>query len=917
MAADPVVETKLVVPALRGDAVARPRLTELLDQGRGARLALVSAPAGFGKTTLLARWLTPSTDRQRPVAWLSLEEGDGQPVRFWTYVITAIQRAAPGAGDSALALLQAAQPPLDIVLATLINELSSIPTDLDLVLDDYHLVDGPDLESGMAYLLERLPPQIHLVISTRADPALPLARYRARGDLVEIRADDLQFTPAEAAAYLNDVADLALNPAEIAALETRTEGWIAALQLAALSLRGRSQPAAFIASFAGDDRYIVDYLVEEVLNRQPSPVRDFLLHTSILDRLSGPLCSVVTGTADSQRMLEHLDRANLFLVPLDNTRHWYRYHQLFAEVLATHLLDEQPDTVSGLHRRASQWYDEAGEPDRAVRHAVAAGAISRAADLAELAIPPLLRNRQEATIAAWRTAIPDHVVLTRPVLALGFIGALMSSGQFTVAEERLRQLERQLPTRGSDGQANGPPPGMVVVDRHQWDRLPAALELYRSALSLIHGDPAGAIDHADLATARAAEDDHLTRAGAAATAGLARWAGGNLEAAHRSYTTSVGGLRTAGHLSDVLGCSITLADIRTTQGRLTDALQTYQEALRSADDDPAPVTRGTADIHVGISQIAYERNDLTAAARHLQLSRDLGDAAGLPQNPYRRRAAEARLLAAHGHRPAAIELLDQAERVYFGDFAPDVRPIAALRAQLQLANNDLAGAVAWMRAQNLGIDDELTFLHEFEHLTMAMVLLAQHWAGQGPAANEATRLLQRLLEAAESGGRRGTCIEILVQLAVAAQASGDLSQASDLLGRALALAEREGHIRVFLNAGPALGAVLSSVKPNRPGGQHAVVVLAAWDDNAVGDAAATRPAPPQQPLIDPLSERELDVLRLLDSDLSGPAIARELSVSVNTVRTHTQHIYTKLGVTSRREAVRKAARLGLSDHTNH
>ena len=412
---------------------------------------------------------------------------------------------------------------------------------------------------------------MHLVISTRVDPALPLARLRARGDLVEIRAADLRFTLTEVAAYLNDVAALELTPADIATLETRTEGWIAALQLAALSLRGRADAAAFIAAFAGDDRYIVDYLAEEVLSRQPPQVRDFLLQTSILDRLSGPLCEAVTGNAGSQDMLEHLDRANLFLVPLDGTRRWYRYHHLFAEVLR----DPPPRRATRESRRPppprQPWYDEAGDPVPAVRHAVAAGDIDRAADLAELAVPALQRDRQEATIAAWLAVIPDEVVQTRPVLALGFIAALMSSGQFAGVEERLRRPRAAPAGTGPDGRGKRATAGTVVVDRDEWDRLPAALELYRSALSLIHGDPVAAIAHADLATSIAADDDHLTRAGAAATAGLARWAGGDLEEAHRSYSTCVEGLRRAGHISDVLGCSITLADIRITQGRLTDA----------------------------------------------------------------------------------------------------------------------------------------------------------------------------------------------------------------------------------------------------------------------------------------------------------------------------------------------------------
>ena len=917
MVASPLLETKLFVPRPRGDVVARPRLTQLIDQGRRARLTLVSAPAGFGKTTLLARGLA-AADAQRAVAWLSLEETDSHPARFWTYLVTAVQRALPQVGDSALALLQTTRPSLDSVLATLINDLSAAPTELDLVLDDYHLVDSPALRPGVTYLLEHLPPQVHLVISTRVDPALPLARLRARGELVEIRAADLRFTLTEVAAYLNDVAALELTPGDIVRLETRTEGWIAALQLAALSMRGRAEPAAFIATFAGDDRYVVDYLAEEVLSRQPSQVRDFLLRTSILDRLSGPLCDAVTGSTGSQAMLEHLDRANLFLVPLDGTRRWYRYHPLFAEVLGTHLSEGRPEDVADLHRRASRWYDEAGDPAAAVRHAIAAGDFNRAADLAEIAVPALQRDRQEATIAAWLTAIPDEVVQRRPVLALGFIGALMTSGQFAGAEERLRDLEQHLPAPGSDEEADGPPPGAVVVDRDQWDRLPAALELYRSALSLIHGHPETAIAHADEATSRAADDDHLTRAGAAAVAGLARWAGGNLEEAHRSYSTSVEGLRRDGHISDVMGCSITLADIRITQGRLTDALRTYQDALRLGGDYPDPVLRGTADMHVGISQVALERNDLATAADHLRLTRELGDAAGLPQNPYRRRAAQARLLAAQGDLPGAIELLDEAEQVYFGDFAPNVRPIPALRARVQLAGGDLTSAVSWARAHELAADDELTYLHEFEHITLAMVLLAQHRAGRSPVTTrEATGLLQRLLAAAENGGRMSNVIEILVQLALASQAEGDRSRAEDLLDRALTLSEREGHIRVFLDAGPALDELLRSVEPDSLGGQHARAVLAASRGEPSQPAERTGGAPASpQPLLAPLSERELDVLRLLNSDLGGPAIARELNVSVNTVRTHTRHIYAKLGVTNRREAVREAARLSLLRHSD-
>jgi LuxR family maltose regulon positive regulatory protein len=474
--AGPLVETKLFVPRPRRTAVARPRLSERLRGRSESRLTLVSAPAGFGKTTLLAEWLADAAD-QRSVAWLSLDEGDSGPATFWTYVLTALQTVVPDVCAGALPLLQSADPPIEAVLTTVLNELSTLQHDIHLVLDDYHLVDGPGVRPGMAFLLEYLPPHAHLLISTRADPALPLARLRARGELVEIRAADLRFTPEEVATYLNEAIGLNLAENEIAALEDRTEGWIAALQLAALSIEGRTDVGGFIAGFTGDDRYIVDYLVEEVLRRQPDHIRNFLIQTSILDRLTGPLCDAVTAQPGGKAMLESLDRANLFVVPLDDSRRWYRYHHLFADVLRTHLTDERGGEVRDLHRRASQWFDENGEPAPAVRHALAAGDVERAADLVELALPALRRSRQEATIRGWVDALPDEVVRVRPVLAVGLIGALMAGGEFEGVEERLHDAEQCLAQ-----------PIAVVVDEQELARLPGAIQMYRAALALVRRD---------------------------------------------------------------------------------------------------------------------------------------------------------------------------------------------------------------------------------------------------------------------------------------------------------------------------------------------------------------------------------------------------------------------------------------------
>ena len=896
-----LVRTKLYIPRVRASLVARPRLGERLSGTSRPRLTLVSAPPGFGKTTLLAAWIDGATS-ERPVAWVSLEESEREQASFWTYVATAIDGAAPGVGAGALEMLLSGTAPMQSVLASVVNGLGGLPTGLDLVLDDYHLADGPAIADDMAFLLEHLPPDVQVVISTRADPALPLARMRARGELVEIRAADLRFTLAEVAAYLNEVAGLGLQSDDVAALEGRTEGWIAALQLAALSLQGRDDAAGFIAGFAGDDRYVVDYLVEEVLGRQPEEVRSFLLATSILDRLNAALCDAVTQRTDGSTVLDLLDRSNLFLVPLDDNRQWYRYHHLFAEVLRTHLLQELPREVTSLHRRASEWYEGAGEVEAAVRHALAAGEADRAADLVERVALGLLRDRREGLVRQWLDDLPDAVVAARPVLAVGFIGALMSSGEFGTVERRIDDLERLLAAAEAD-----PAVELSVVDRSELARLPGAIEMYRAGLALVAGDQAAVAVHADRAIARAAQGDDLTVSAAAALSGLASWSSGDLAEAHRRYTIAVEGLRRAGHFPDVLGCSITLADIRITQGRLRDARRTYEDALQlAATESPGTVMRGTADMLVGLSQVAFEHDDLEAAQDHLDRAEELGEQFGLPQHPYRRRVARARLLEATGDLVAAVAQLEEAERVYVGDFSPDVRPVPAMRARVLAAHGRLADALEWVRNTQLSTDDELSYVREYEHVTLARILLAD---ASHAEPGTTYRFLERLLAAAEAGGRTGTAIEILVLQACdvfAEHGSRGLAPALVPLERALRLAEPEGPVRVFVDEGPRMARLLEALTRKHPSWRFARTVLEACEPSAATPTVGTSPD-----LVEQLSARELDVLRLLATDLDGPAVARELVVSLNTVRTHTKSIYAKLGVNSRRAAVSRARELDL------
>ena len=911
----PLLETKLYVPRSRRGLVPRPRLTERLDRGIASKLMLVSAPAGFGKTTLLTEWLAagPAAPAdERAAAWLSLDRGDNDPVSFWTYVIAALRTVAAGVGENALALLHAPQPPpIETVLTELLNDLGALAGDIVLVLDDYHVVDALDVQNGMAFLLDHLSPWLHVVIASRTDPALPLARLRARGELVETRAAELRFTPDEAAAYLNEMMGLQLTARDVAALEGRTEGWIAALQLAALSMQGRDDVAGFIAGFAGDDRYVVDYLAEEVLQRQPGHVQHFLLQTSILERLSGPLCDAVTGQGGGKAMLEALERGNLFLVPLDDRRRWYRYHHLFADVLQARLLDEQPGQVPDLHRRASAWHQQNGEPSVAISHALAARDFERAADLAELAIPAMRRTRQEATVRGWLEVIPDEVVQVRPVLSVGFAGALLSVGEFEGVEARLRDAERWLDTTTGIRQGpQAPSAEMVVVDDDEFRRLPAEIELYRAALALVRGDGPGTVRHARRALDLAPADEHLGRASAAALMGLASWASGDLEAGHSGYAECMAGLRRAGHIADTFGCAIALADIRRTQGRLGEAMRTYEQALQLVPEPGGPVLRGTADMYVGMSEVCRERDDLPAATQHLLRSQELGEHTGLPQNRYRWRVAMARVREAEGDLGGALDLLNEAERLYVGDFFPNVRPVPALKARVWIAQGRLGEALGWAREQGLSADDDLSYLREFEHITLARVLLARYQGERAEASiHEATRLLERLLPAAEEGGRTGRVIEILVLRALAHQTLGDIPAALACLERAMSLAEPEGYVRVFIDEGSPTAALLKAAAKQGIARNYVRRLLA-----AVSETAPDRPI--EQALIDPLSERELDVLRLLGTELDGPAIARELMVSLNTMRTHTKNIYAKLAVTNRRAAVRRAAELGLSRTPN-
>lgn len=899
-----ILATKLFIPPPPRTAVRRPRLLARLDAGLHAKLTIVSAPPGSGKTTLVSAWL-PHCGRQ--AAWLSLDEGDSDPVRFLAYLIAALRTVTPDLGAGILdALDSAAPPPVEAILTALINEIAALPDGFVLVLDDYHLVEAEAVDRALAFLIEHLPPRVHVVIATRADPSLPLGRLRVRGHLSELRAADLRFTPDEAAAFLNEAMGLGLTAADVAALEARTEGWIAGLQLAALSLRGREDTSGFIRAFAGEHRHIADYLVEEVLRRQPKLVRDFLLETAILDRLTGPLCDAVTGGEDGDARLESLERANLFVVPLDDARRWYRYHHLFADVLRARLAAERPALVAPLHRRASTWYERNGAMADAIRHALLAGDVERAADLIELTIPAMRRARQDATVRGWLRALPDAVIRVRPVLSVAHAWTLVAAGELAEAESWLQDAECWLePTVDGDERPRTPPDGMVVVDAEEFRLLPGAIPAYRAIIAHLRGDLAAAAIHAHRALDLAPEDDHLRRGAVAALLGIAAWGRGELEAAYEAYADGMVRLRLAGNLADATGGTTVLADIRIAQGKLRDAMRLYEESLYLASDGGESIPRERAALQVGMAELQHEWNDLDTAAGHLGTSEELAGRVGFMEDRSRWCVALARIREARSDLDGALEMLDEAERAYRHAFYPDVRPVAALRARVWIAQGRVGEALGWVRGRDLTADDELSYLREYEHITLARVLLARYWAERGEhVVREAVGLLGRLLTAADAGGRAGSAIEILVLQALAHHTRGDLSAALTPLARALTLAEPEGYVRIFVDEGSPMMELLEHAAKRGIAPTYIRQLRAAF-------GTTERSVPAGQNLIEPLSERERDVLRLLATELSGPEMARALFVSLNTLRTHTKNIYTKLGVNTRQAAVRRARELDL------
>ena len=913
-----ILATKLYAPPPRPGLVLRPRLLQKLNDGLHCRLTLISAPAGFGKTTVAGEWIAGC---KKASAWLSLDKGDSELARFLMYLIASLQTLRVDIGAKTLVVLQTApQSPTELLLTSLINEMNAMPFDSILVLDDYHAVDAKPVDNALAFILDHLPPQMHLVITTREDPDLPLAKWRARGQMAELRAADLRFTGSEATEFFNQAMGLAISEKDIAALENRTEGWIAGLQMAALSLQGRADTAGFIKAFSGSHRFVLDYLLEEVLQSQPECVQEFLMQTAILEGLCSSLCDAVTGRNNGTEMLEALENGNLFIVSLDDQRKWYRYHHLFADVLRVHLIKVEPDRIAVLHRRASQWYEQNDMPAEAIFHALAANDFERAAGLIELAGPTMEGGSQSAEWLGWVKALPDELIRNRPVLSTWYAFALLAGAEMEAAEARLKDAERWL---------ENPSAGMVVADQRQLRSLPGILAIARAYFSQTLGDGLGTIKYARQALDILPEGEHIRRQQATGLLGMACWASGDLESASQVFADYHAKLWTASNIPDAIGTAFVLAEIRMAQGHLRDAASTLGQALHFVVDQGKPLPPDTSELYRGLCELYRERGELDSALRYLSAGKELDGRSGLLGQQQRLRVSEALMKQSLGDLDGALDLLYEAEHLYLSSPLPIVRPIPALRARIWVAQDKLTEAMNWVRQQGLSIDDKLSYLREFEHLTVARVLIARCKKAPDDSIQDVLRFLERLLQAAEEGGRTGSVIEILVLQALAHSVQGDILPSLMALEHALKLAEPEGHVRIFVEEGASMAELLTMMNASHrsitPGMESSIrELLAAFqrhspsitmkDEHSAPTGSGVEPLiqpPLSQALKEPLSQRELEVLNLIGQGLSNQEIGERLFLALDTIKGHNRRIFDKLDVKRRTEALARARELGL------
>jgi len=923
-----LLRTKLYPPRLRPNLVSRPHLLKKLDADLLSaedyflrKLTLVSAPAGFGKTTLVAQWLSESLSKYSPFAWFSLDESDGDPVRFLTYAIAALQNRVPNIGSDILEALLSSDRgvttrSLEPLLTSLLNDIEAFARPIVLLLDDYHMVESPTIDGMITFMVDHLPDNAHLVITSRTEPTLPLSRWRARGVLVEIHGGELRFTAQETAQFLDQFVGLSLSANDINTLEMRTEGWIAGLQLAAITMQGADDISGFVASFKGSNRFVLDYLTDEVLNKQPIEIQNFLLPTSILDQLSGPLCDAVTGAGDrgsgtwdrgsgigdfpkighpGQEMLEYLEQANLFILPLDNERNWYRYHRMFGELLQDRLRQTMPDMMPKFHLRAAHWYKENNMTAEAVKHMLAADAFEDVADLIELEARSFLMLGENMTVRRWIRALPPELVRSRPHLCLAQALALASVRDLNGIQTCLIDVETFL-----DSPRSVTLPSMVA------SRLVAEVAAFRALLAFWSNEDVNkAITLCKQALAGLPEDDLFLRGMITLILGIMYRTNDELEAASQTLTEAININQKAGNIMVALNAQAAFGGLLEAQGKLHQVENSLRQALRQATKPDGTRLPAASFALVGLGKLYRQWNELDKAADFLKQAMDLARRYGLEDVMLDSQITLALIMGGQANWERASEAFDHAEQLAqkWGRVRPLER-VSLFRARLWLAQGNLAAATRWAQDSELSIEDPLSDWKEVAHLTLARVLIAQ------AKYDQALYLLQRLQKAAAQAGRTGSLLEIFALKALALDGQGDLDDSLGMLAESLSLAEPEDYIRVYLDEGEPMSRLLQRAAKKGITPLYVNKLLVAFGE--LGQPVSPTLFRPQtSDLLEPLSQRELEVLDLMALGLTNRQIAQRLYLSSNTVKRHTINIYQKLGVHNRTEATAKARTLGI------
>ena len=905
-----LLSTKFYIPRIRSTLVPRRRLIECLNTSLRGKVTLLSAPAGFGKTTLVSEWVQ---HLGRPVAWLSLDKNDNDLTRFLTYLIAALQRIAEDIGiDIQAALGESQSPKYEILLTRLVNEIDAIPEKFILILDDYHLIEAETVNNALSFLIEHQPASMHLVISGRSDPLLPISRLRVRGELGEIRARDLRFTEEEAAIFLKNLMGIDLSPEDIAVLEEHTEGWAASLQLAALSMQGREDRREFIAAFSGSHRYVIDFLADEVMSRQPEDVQIFLRRTSILERFCAPLCdAVVKGELSGNTgIIDYLEHANLFLIPLDDQREWYRFHHLFSDFLRMQLQKVEPDSIPEFHRRASQWYEAKGLMDEAIQHALAGGDQESATRLVERIAGSLVVRRYSKSLLNWVNQLSPETTQNFPMLCIWHAWATFFLGQSDAVEPILEIAEANrgkapdIPIRGYTTTVRAYLANLMGDFRQ-------AIKLSRQALE-------------QLSEAPSTKDTLIFQGAALIWLGVNHRILGDIDTARDLFTEAVKLNEDAGSIYAALSAVAQSANIAVIQGRLHKAEEIYQEGFQivkrwlneQGEEQSSLVAAG--ELHLGLGKLLYQWNDLPGAAPLIRRSVDLFELGG-DQGRIDGYEILAYLNQAESDYEAAYKLLgiissikdEFPVRRINSSPEPGFEQLCILLSQVRPEMSHLLTDVAH-RVEIMGLrsDDEIDFsstgyAHEYKYSDLSRALIALD------RASEALPLLERLTDGARSMGRVGDEIRYLVLKAMAHHSLENIPSALDYLSRALVLAEPQGYVRLFVDEGPPMAHLLYEALSHGIAPDYVQRLLAAFLQIETEPSIPPGPQFPDGDWIEPLTERELDVLKLIAEGLINQEIGDKLFLSLNTIKAHTRSIYGKLGVNNRTQAVSKARSLGI------